>query len=136
MIDDALLRFFTDQSVTSSVTSSAVEVPEDIGMSARAHDGAPLCVAIVPTTDVAGTSLTFTLKGSDTSGGTYATLVETAALTPTQVNAGVVIPIPVDHPAFLKLTATAASISAGKVTATITDNIDANAYWTREVTID
>lgn len=136
MIDDALLRFFTDQSVTSSATSNAVAVPEDIGMSARAHDGAPLCVAIVPTVDVAGTSLTFTLKGSDTSGGTYATLVETAALTPTQVNAGVVIPIPVDHPAFLKLTATAASISAGKVTATITDNIDANAYWTREVTID
>lgn len=136
MIDDALLRFFTDQSVTSTATSSAVEVPADIGMSARAHDGAPLCVAIVPTTAVAGTSLTFTLSGCDTSAGTYATLVETAALTPAEVNAGVVIQIPVKHPAFLKLKATAASISAGKITASITDNVDANEYWTREIAID
>lgn len=136
MIDDALLRFFTDQAVTSTATSSAVAVPEDIGMSARAHDSAPLCVAIVPTVDVAGTSLTFALKGCDTSGGTYATLVETAALTATQVNAGVVIPIPAKHPAFLKLVATPSSISAGKVTATITDNIDVNDLWTREESFD
>jgi hypothetical protein len=136
MIDDALLRFFTAQSATATATSSAVEVPEDIGMSARAHDGAPLCVAIVPTTDVAGTSLTFTLSGSDTATGTFKDIAATAALTAEQVNAGVAIPIPVKHPAFLKLKMTAASITAGAITASITDNIDANEYWTHEVTFD
>lgn len=135
MIYDALLSFCDGKSATSSVTTDPVEVPVNLGMLGRMADKAPLAVAVVSKeTDLAGTSLTVKVQASADK-SSYTDLV-TAVLTPAQVNEGAGIPLPLVNAKYLRLVLTPTSVTAGKVSAFLTDNLDANPAFSRETSFE
>lgn len=137
MIFDTLLSFCDGKAATAAVTTDAVEVPVNTGMMHRLADGAPMCIAVVSKeTDLAGTSLTVKVQHSDEKASGFTDLVASGTLTPDQVNDCVGIPLPLVHKKFLRLVITPTSITAGKVSAFLTDNIDANPAFKRGETFE
>ncbi len=137
MIYDALLVFCDGSSATAAITTTALELPINMGMMNRMADGAPLAIAVVSKeTDVAGTSLTVKVQDSDAKSSGFADIATSGTLTPDQVNDGITIPLPLVHKKYVRLVITPTSVTAGKISAFITDNLDANPAYKRETSFE
>lgn len=123
---DIKLVFCEDQSAAASFTSAALDFGQEApttGLNDR-----KLYVVVKATTDCAGTgTLTLTLEHSDKETADFSTAFVTAALTADELNDGVVLPMPIKHKRYVRLkgTASTTALTAGAVTAYLSDVFDA-----------
>ena len=136
MIIDALLQFSDAQDVTSDgVSDNYVDLRQaepDMGLWEK-----QLNVVVCPTTALTGSDgkLTVEIQDCDTKAGSYATIQTTGPIDVAKVTstAPIIVPLPKKHRRFLKLKYTVGgTVSAGAVSAYLTDCIQANTNWMPE----
>lgn len=142
MIIDALLQFSDAQDIKSGGASESVvdlgQANPDVGLWEH-----KLNVVVCATTEFKGSGTGVTLKvdlqDCDTENGTFETVLSTGALPAPTGNAPLILPMPAKHRRYLKLNYTVAAtgessptVSAGAVSAYLTDALQANSNWMPE----
>ena len=115
---DVKCVFCENTLATSAITSSAIDFLQSrptTGLNDR-----PLYVALAFPVALVGTSIAVTLEDSDDN-SSFAAVAATGAISPSATKDGVYIPMPFKHRRYLRIKVAPTSITAGKVTAYLTD---------------
>lgn len=123
---DLELVLFENKSVASAITSDEIDFGQEKPNTGAYTD--PMYVVVhFPT---AGTgagdtnSVVFNIQDSDTSGGTFATIQSTGKIAGEDLKGILVIPMPVRHRQFVKVTTTVAGTVTGTASAHISNAFD------------
>lgn len=123
---DLNLVLFEGKSVASAITSDVIDFGQEKPNTGSYTD--PMYVVVnFPT---AGTgagdanSVVFNIQDCDTKGGSFATVASTGKIAGADLKGNVVIPMPVRHRQFVKVTTTVAGTVTGTATAYITNAPD------------
>lgn len=120
---DLNLVLFENKSVASTITSDAIDFGQEKPNTGSYTD--PMFVVVnFPT---AGTgegdtnSVIFNIQDCDTEGGSYVTVASTGKIAGADLSESVVIPMPVRHRQYVKVTTTVAGTVTGTASAYITN---------------
>lgn len=120
---DLNLVLFENKSVASTITSDAIDFGQEKPNTGSYTD--PMFVVVnFPT---AGTgegdtnSVIFNIQDSDSEGGSYVTVASTGKIAGADLSESLVIPMPVRHRQYVKLTTTVAGTVTGTASAYITN---------------
>lgn len=123
---DLELVLFEGKSVATAITSDTIDFGQEKPNTGSYTD--PMYVVVnFPT---AGTgagdanSVVFNIQDCDTKGGSFATVASTGKIAGADLKGNVVIPMPVRHRQFVKVTTTVAGTVTGTATAYITNAPD------------
>ena len=123
---DLELVLFENKSVASAITSDVIDFGQEKPNTGSYTD--PMYVVVnFPT---AGTgagdanSVVFNIQDCDTKGGSFATVASTGKIAGEDLKGNVVIPMPVRHRQFVKVTTTVTGTITGNATAYITNAPD------------
>lgn len=123
---DLELVLFEGKSVATAITSDTIDFGQEMPNTGSYTD--PMYVVVnFPT---AGTgagdanSVVFNIQDCDTKGGSFATVASTGKIAGADLKGNVVIPMPVRHRQFVKVTTTVAGTVTGTATAYITNAPD------------
>lgn len=142
MIIDALLQFSDAQDIKSGGASTNVvdlgQPNPDVGLWERKFN-----IVVCPTTEFKGTGTGVTLKvdlqDCDTDNGSFTTVLSTGEVAAPTATSPLILPMPAKHRRYLKLNYTvkatgdsSPTVSAGAVSAYLTDALQANSNWMPE----
>lgn len=120
---DAELVFCRDKSVTTAITTDAVDMRTNVVTTGQK----PLYLVIFPTEDIAAdtATVTFNLQASEDN-QTYTTVASTGPLTAAKLGSGVALPLPTRCGRYLRMSTTNSTTAptAGKITAYIFDKFN------------
>lgn len=123
---DLNLVLFEGKSVASAITSDVIDFGQEKPNTGSYTD--PMYVVVNFPTAGTGTgdanSVVFNIQDCDTKGGSYATVASTGKIAGEDLKGNVVIPMPVRHRQFVKVTTTVAGTVTGTATAYITNAPD------------
>lgn len=118
---DIKLAFCEKKAANSAITSDAIDFLQKApttGLNDR-----PLYVVCKFPTALAGTSLTIAVEDSDDNSD-FAPVLVSGVLTPADTKHGLIMPMPVKHRRYVRLKTTPTSITAGAMTAYLSDVIE------------
>lgn len=127
MLFDNDLMFSDGQAITATASGPNVIDCGQAILTTGLNGGLELFVLVIATTDFTGTgTIKVELQDCDTESGTFTTVASAPAVVATKF-AKAVIPMPLEHRRYLKLTYTVdGTVAAGKVTAGITTSLEAH----------
>lgn len=115
---DVKCVFCENAAATAAITSEAIDFLQKqptTGLNDR-----PLYVALAFPVALVGTSIAVALEDS-ADGSSFAAVAATGAITPVAAKDGIYIPMPFKHRRYLRIKVTPTAITAGKITAYLTD---------------
>ena len=123
---DLELVLFENKSVASTITSDAIDFGQEKPNTGSYTD--PMFVVVNCTTAGTGVgaanSVIFNIQDCDTEGGSYETVQSTGKIAGEDLKGILVIPMPVRHRQFVKVTTTVAGTVTGTVSAHISNSFD------------
>ena len=123
---DLELVLFENKSVASTITSDVIDFGQEKPNTGSYTD--PMFVVVnFPTAGTgagASNSLQFNIQDCDTKGGSFETIVTTGKVAGEDLKGNIVIPMPVRHRQFVKVTTTVTGTITGNATAYITNAPD------------
>lgn len=123
---DLELVLFEGKSVATAITSDTIDFGQEMPNTGSYTD--PMYVVVnFPTAGTGASdanSVVFNIQDCDTKGGSFATVASTGKIAGADLKGNVVIPMPVRHRQFVKVTTTVAGTVTGTATAYITNAPD------------